>query len=196
VETTRPLTTTELSVLGLLAFGEASGYELARGAERSIGYMWAPSRSHIYKVLPRLVELGCATCREVTQQGRPDKAVYRITRHGRAVLRAWVDDVDPDPDGGNAVFLMKIFFGFVAGPDSALRQLDAYRAVVERHLSEFEAMERALPPEEPVHSRIALLHGIARARAALDWADAARVLLERERERERELAGAAARAAR
>ena len=190
METTRALTTTEYSVLGLLAFGEASGYELARGAERSIGYMWAPSRSHIYKVLPRLVEHGCATSREVAQQRRPDKAVYRITRHGRAVLRAWIDDLDPDPSGGAGVFLMKIFFGFVAKPESVLRQLDAYRALVERRLSEFEAIERALPPEEPVHSRVALLHGLARARATIEWTEAARLLLEQER------AGAAARTAR
>ena len=51
----------EYAILGLLARGESSGYDLARAADRSIAYMWAPSRSQIYKVLPRLVAWGLAT---------------------------------------------------------------------------------------------------------------------------------------
>ena len=42
-------TRTELAVLGLLAWaGEASGYELNRRAERSVGFIWAPARSQLY----------------------------------------------------------------------------------------------------------------------------------------------------
>src|SRR5690242_19305265 len=47
-------TRTELAVLGLLAWaGEASGYELNRRAERSVGFIWAPARSQLYAVLKR-----------------------------------------------------------------------------------------------------------------------------------------------
>ena len=82
METRRALSTTDYSVLGLLAFGESSGYDLVRAASRSIDYMWAPSRSQIYKVLPRLVAWGLAESREVEQHDRPDKALYRITEAG------------------------------------------------------------------------------------------------------------------
>ena len=49
------LSTTEGVVLGLVAFGERSGYELSRLAAKSVGHLWTPSQSQIYKTLPRLV---------------------------------------------------------------------------------------------------------------------------------------------
>lgn len=173
VETTKQTTTTELAVLGLVAFGEASGYDLARTAARSIGHMWAPSRSQIYKVLPRLVAAGYARSREVEQRGRPDKALYRITRAGRAALSAWIATVEPEPAGGTGVFLLKVFLGWAGSPQAVLAQLAAYRALLERRLAEFEEIDAGLAADEPPHSRIALRHGIARARATLAWADEA-----------------------
>jgi DNA-binding PadR family transcriptional regulator len=177
---TKRLTTTEYAVLGLLAFGEASGYDLARSASRSIGYMWAPSRSQIYKVLPRLVELGCATSREVAQRTRPDKALYTITDDGRAALEAWVAEVEEEPQGGNSIFLLKLFFGWAGSPEATLAQLDAYHALLERRLGEFREIEHGLAADEPVHSLIALRHGTARATATLAWVEETRVTLEQE----------------
>ena len=178
METRREPTITEYAVLGLLAFGESSGYDLARAASRSIDYMWAPSRSQIYKVLPRLVKWGFAESREVEQRGRPDKELYRITDAGLERLREWIETEEEDPPGGAPVFLMKLFFGWVAPPEAARTQLVLYRRLVERHLAEFEAMERGLPGRgEPVHSQVALRHGILRARATLDWTDEAAALL-------------------
>jgi DNA-binding PadR family transcriptional regulator len=81
------LTATECAVLGLLTKGERSGYDLAKKAERSVGYVWAPARSQIYAVLPRLVRQGLATSRKIRQSGRPDKQLYRITATGRTVAR-------------------------------------------------------------------------------------------------------------
>jgi hypothetical protein len=39
----RRLTTTEATVLGLVAFGERSGYDLARLAAYSVEHLWTPS---------------------------------------------------------------------------------------------------------------------------------------------------------
>lgn len=175
---TRALTTTEYAVLGLLAAGEASGYDLARAASRSTGYLWAPSRSQIYKVLPRLVALGYATKRDVAQQGRPDKQLYRITPDGQAGLRSWIEEVEDEPADGIGVFLLKLLFAWAAPPEAGLGQLDAYGALIARRLAEFQELERGLGPDDPVHARVALRHGIARARATLGWAEEARRALE------------------
>jgi DNA-binding PadR family transcriptional regulator len=172
METNKPPTTTELAVLGLIGLQkESSGYDLSRAAARSIGHMWSPSRSQIYKVLPRLVEAGYVQSREVEQRGRPDKAVYRITRVGRTALHSWIAHVDPDPAGGTGVFLLKLFFGWAGSKAATLEQLRAYRRLLERRLAEFETTESGLPDDEPPHSRIALRHGMARVRATLVWAD-------------------------
>lgn len=177
METNKSPTTTEFAVLGLVAFGEASGYDLSRTAARSIGHMWAPSRSQIYKVLPRLVAAGYTSSREVEQRRRPDKALYRITPAGRRALRGWIAQVEPDPAGGTAVFLLKIFLGWAGSPAAVLAQLAAYRALLERRVEEFERIEAGLGEDEPPHSRIALRHGISRANATLAWADEAERVL-------------------
>jgi DNA-binding PadR family transcriptional regulator len=172
-------TTTEMAVLGLLAEGERSGYDLAQLARRTIEAMWAPSRSQIYKVLPRLVDAGLATRREVEQQGRPDKAIYRVTAAGRDELVAWLGRVDDPPEQEGGLFLLKVFFGRYAPPAAALAQLAGYRAWLERHLGTYERMLGGLEADEPVHSRIAILHALARIRATLTWAEETRLALER-----------------
>src|ERR1044071_3959938 len=86
------LSTTEFAVLGLLSFGERSGYEMKKAAERGVGYVWTAAKSHVYAVLPRLVEGGYATTRRVTQERRPDKQVYRITKKGEEAFRRWLQE--------------------------------------------------------------------------------------------------------
>jgi DNA-binding PadR family transcriptional regulator len=173
------LTTTEYAVLGLLSDGERSGYDLARVAARTIEYMGVPSRSQIYRVLPRLVRWGLAESREIEQQGRPDKALYRVTDRGMVLLRAWVERVEEDPAGGVNVYFLKLLFAAVAPPEAAQGQLEAYRQVVERRLGELEEMERNLASDAPVYDQIALRHGIIRTRATLAWADEAEEALQR-----------------
>ena len=168
------LTTTEYAVLGLLTFGDASGYDLSRMASRSVGYMWAPSKSQTYKVLPRLVEWGLAEGREVEQRGRPDKAIYRVTDDGLRALRAWIEDVETEPSGGVGVFALKLFLAGAASEQATMAQLAAYEGFLARRLTAYEDMEANLPDDEPVHSRILLRHGIVRTRATLGWAKEAR----------------------
>ena len=86
------LSTTEFAVLGLLSGGQRSGYDLKKAAEAGIGYVWPASKSQVYAVLPRLVEGGYATAKQVRQERLPDKHLYRITKRGEAVLRVWLEE--------------------------------------------------------------------------------------------------------
>jgi PadR family transcriptional regulator, regulatory protein AphA len=165
------LSTTEASVLGLVAFGERSGYDLARDAETSVAYMWTPSRSQIYKVLPRLVASGLAASRGVAQQGRPDKSLYAITPPGERALRAWLDEVEEEPVGGGIVFVLKLFFCDFASEGTALAQLEGYRRYLERRLGSYEALDRDSGEREYVYPWYTLRHGLARVRATLAWID-------------------------
>jgi PadR family transcriptional regulator, regulatory protein AphA len=168
---TTSLSTTEASVLGLLAFGERSGYDLAQIAEKSVAYMWTPSRSQIYKVLPRLVAAQLANAREVAQEGRPDKSLYSITPLGAQKLRAWLDEVDEEPVGGGIVFVLKLFFCDFASEETALAQLAGYRRYLERHLRSYEALDRDADDPEFVYPPYTLQHGLTRVRATLAWID-------------------------
>jgi len=166
------ITTTEGAVLGLLATGgERSGYELAKLAERGVAYLWTPSRSQIYKVLPRLVAAGFARMHEVAQQGRPDKALYELTPEGLAALRRWLDDVEDEPAGGRVVFAVKLFLCDFASPPTALAHLAAYRRYLERRLEAFERLEAPAAASPRRYPQFVLQHGLTRIRATLAWID-------------------------
>lgn len=165
--------TTELAILGLIAFEERSGYDLARLAEQSVGYLWTPSRSQIYKVLPRLVDQGLARARGVRQRDRPDKALYRLTPAGRRALRAWLGHVDVEPPGGPNVFALKLFFCDLVAPLTARAQLDGYRVFLERRLRRFEAMRRDLTEVDRIFPQLILRRAIVRIQATLVWVEEA-----------------------
>jgi DNA-binding PadR family transcriptional regulator len=174
-----PVSTTEGAVLGLIAFGERSGYELARLAETSVAYLWTPSRSQIYKVLPRLVVAGLAHVRQVEQDRRPDKALYKLTARGRRVLRAWLEEVEDEPASGRVVFPLKVFFCEFASSGAALAQLSAYRAFLVRRLEQYER-ERPAAVARDGYPHHVLLHGLTRVRATLAWVDETAAAIESE----------------
>jgi PadR family transcriptional regulator, regulatory protein AphA len=172
------LTTTEAAVLGLVGFGERSGYELARLAEDSVAHLWTPSQSQIYKTLPRLAARGLARRRAVEQQDRPDKSLYRITTAGRSALRRWLGEVDDEPAQGRIVFPLKLFFAEFGPPGTAEVQLGAYRRFLERRLERYEALRTGPKRFDSTYPRLVLEHGIMRVRATLAWIDGTEAALE------------------
>jgi DNA-binding PadR family transcriptional regulator len=157
-------------VLGLLTFGEKSGYDLSLFAERSVGFIWAPTRSQIYKVLRRLEAAGLAGSRAVEQTGRPDKRLHRITGEGRRVLREWLTTVDADAEPD--VYLLKIFFGRHAPRAALIAQVTAYRDLIARTLTRYEQLDARLPRDERNALPLEVLAlGLVRARPSVDWAE-------------------------
>ena len=168
-------TRTELAVLGLLAWsGESSGYELHTRVARSVGFIWAPARSHLYAVLKRLAADGLVAGREVAQADRPDKRLFSLTEPGMATLKAWLDQVEPiEPEDRDGV-LLKLFFAAYADPDAIRAQLLDYRERVQARLAtyfEIEATFDAEPDLAALPRLQSLRLGIALMRASLEWAD-------------------------
>jgi len=177
------LTATEAAVLGLLSRGPMSGYDLRKRVERSVGYFWAPAKTQIYTVLPRLVDAGLATRREVAQSGRPDKQVYRITRAGRAALRAWLNrgPIEPVPDRNP--MLLKLFFGDAGDRDALAEQVRERRAEGEKLLTALDEIERTLDrsEREDFYPSLTRLWGRMWGEALVRWADEVLERMERAR---------------
>jgi DNA-binding PadR family transcriptional regulator len=168
----------EYAILGLLSFGEKSGYELFRFAERSVGFIWAPAKSQIYKVLPRLAATGLARMRVVEQTKRPDKQLYRLTPLGRRALRHWLTQVEIDEESDR--YLLKIFFGRQARDAALTAQVAAFRDVSARRLARYEELDAQLARNERNALPLEVLKlGLLRSRAAVAWADALLVELGR-----------------
>ena len=80
----------EHALLVALREQPASGLELARRFERSIGFFWTATHQQIYRVLGRMTADGWLDVTEVSQSGKPDKKVYAVSPAGAQVLRDWL----------------------------------------------------------------------------------------------------------
>jgi PadR family transcriptional regulator AphA len=158
---------TEYAILGLVSYGETSGYDLARLAERSVGLIWAPSRSQIYKSLGHLEELALVRGRRIAQQTRPDKTLFRLTAAGRRALEAWLRSVDDRPPTGRVTFPLKLYFCSLVGPEIALLHLAAYQRYLDRSKSELEAVR--LPAASDPYTALVWGHGARRLEATQSW---------------------------
>ena len=166
----RTLTTTEAAVLALLAIeGERSGYDLLKLVSKAIAYVWAPARSQLYAVLPRLARDGLAEQRRVVQTSRPDKLLYRITPAGRDALTRWLETPEP---GAVDAFYLRLFVGRLMAPEALAGHVEQFRADTEERLAELRRIE-------PTNTRtghdayhfLMLRFGIEQAEHALRWAD-------------------------
>jgi PadR family transcriptional regulator AphA len=172
-------TLTEYAVLGLLGqlAEPISGYDLRKVIDRSVAYIWQPSTTQMYVVLRHLVEAGLATRREVEQRSRPDKQLYRITSAGRAEIREWLERDEETNDPDRSTLVLKFFFGSQGDLRALLRQLVAFRDAYALRLATYEHMRLKQAPYEndlsDKFTALTLRYGIARASAAVEWADAA-----------------------
>ncbi len=69
--------------LGILTFGDATGYEIKKAFQERLSLLYDASFGSIYPALNKLMEQGLVSCREESQDHRPDKKVYTITGDGR-----------------------------------------------------------------------------------------------------------------
>ena len=168
------LTATEYAVLGLLSSGEQSGYDLKKRADSSVGYFWTPAKSRIYAILPRMVEAGLVRRRDVRQQGRPDKQLYRLTLDGRHALVEWLAHGPLEPDPERHLLLLKLYFGELAGPEALIEQVRGRRQEVERFRAELDEIDvRLRGADDDLYSRLTRMYGLAWAEAIIAWAKAA-----------------------
>lgn len=85
--------TLRYAVLGLLARRPSTGYELTQTFDRSLRTSWHARHSQIYPELAKLEEAGLV---EVVGHGARRSKTYAITEAGRADLRQWLVETEPD----------------------------------------------------------------------------------------------------
>jgi PadR family transcriptional regulator AphA len=166
---TAQLTTTEVAVLGLLSKGAKSGYDLKKAVDSSVGYFWGPAKSQIYAVLPRLVESRLASVKKVAQSTRPDKNVYRLTRAGRAALKAWIEETPTPPDPDRNPLLLKVFFGDLASPEVLAEHIRGRRREAEHLRKTLEEIE-VTADRGDLHAALTRRWGLEYAEAVIRWA--------------------------
>jgi DNA-binding PadR family transcriptional regulator len=149
-----------------------SGYDLLKLVARSIGFFWTPARSQVYTELKRLSRLGLVAERRVHQEGRPDKRLYELTEGGRAALQRWLDSPEVEPDTLRSQFLLRLFFGHLAGRERTLDLVRRRRRDAERTLATLREVEPQVAGNpDLLYPYLTLLSGVAHSEATLRWAE-------------------------
>ena len=167
-------------ILGLLSFGERSGYDLKQLADTSVALFYAsPARSQVYTELRRLAEHGYATEREVEQTDRPDKRLYSITESGRDALRDWLENTPTSDDVIKSHLLLKVFFGSRMDRAALIEEVRRYRDDSLRFREMLHEIRSGCSGEPgTLFTYMTTGLGIAHSHANESWADEALQLLE------------------
>lgn len=160
-------------LLGLLAEGPASGYDLARRFQEVLGALWPAQHPKIYSELARMVADGLI---DIDSHGPRGRKAYRVTDAGLAEVRHWLTSVEVDHTVRLEPLLRSLFFWLMEPEDLArhLRQEAAfyteraatYRAYAQRK----DAGEFGSSPQ--VQSmRITIEGGVRVYEALAEWAE-------------------------
>jgi len=164
---------TKHAVLGLLAYGPLSGYDIKRIYAQSLGNFWSESYGHIYPILKRLEDEGLATREVQHQTGKPDRNVYTITGLGRDELHRWLAQ-PPEPARERVEVLLKLFHGWEVGPAAMIQHVKQIRAeheaLLQRYAHYDEVMTRDNEPPSP-YWLMTVSCGQHASRAYIDWCD-------------------------
>src|SRR5690348_17145720 len=122
-------------LLGLLAEGPASGYDLAQRFQESLGSVWPAQHPRVYAELARLADAGLI---ELDSHGPRRRKAYRLTDAGPAEVRRWLAEEEVDHTFRLQTLLRSYFF-WLMDPDS----LNAHLQREHRFYAETAATLRA-----------------------------------------------------
>jgi DNA-binding PadR family transcriptional regulator len=128
------------ALLGLLARGPLSGYDLAQRLGERMQFFWGAGHSQIYPELRRLERSGLITHKRVAQTDRPDKKVQRITAKGKKSLAAWVTSPYEPPPVKDELML-RMYSVWLADPARAAERLRAEERRHRERLAEYRTFE-------------------------------------------------------
>ena len=157
-------------VLGMLATGPKSGYDIKAVVDHSTRFFWAASYGQIYPELRRLTEAGLIE-EAGHDEGSRRRTTYRITRAGRGALAAWLREPEQTHELRDEG-LLKLFFAGHLEPEAALQILRAKRAEHEQTVRRFrEEIEPIAATAERFGPLAVLRYGIGLHEFAIAWCD-------------------------
>ena len=160
-------TTVTPVILGLLAIGPRSGYEIKATVDRSTRFFWAASYGQIYPELRRLEQEGLVEGEDAPRGGRT-RRVYRLTPAGRRELEAWLTSQGELTVELRDESLLRLFFADALPREEALQLLEGRRRGHEQFLAELRRIDER-PGEDPPFVDLVLRWGIAFNEWGAQW---------------------------
>jgi PadR family transcriptional regulator, regulatory protein AphA len=166
------LTPTARVILGMLALGARTGYDIKRAIDLSTRFFWGASYGQIYPELHRLEERGLVEATDDPRGGRR-RVSYSLTPAGESALRDWLL-------GGNPLLFeirdegtLKLFFGDLLEEKDVIANLRAKQAWCELSLGMFRELEpqarTGFFEDDQLYPYVSLLYGIELLEWMRDW---------------------------
>jgi DNA-binding PadR family transcriptional regulator len=165
-------------LLGLLAEGPASGYDLTRRFQETLGPVWPAQHPKIYAELARLADAGLI---EVESHGPRGRKAYRITDAGLTEVRRWLTEDPVDHTLRIESLLRSVFFWLMPSGELTAHlesEQQFFAETAELYRQYAVAKDRGDYGTSPQTQaiRVATEAGIRLFQALADWAEWARTV--------------------
>ena len=118
-------------LLGLINYGEMTGYELDKVFKESLYPVCTATTSQIYRELTYMEKQKWLVSREEFQKGKPNRKVYAITEEGKGELKSWlIEDHISEEMRIKHPFYMQMFFAGENSIEENLKILEHMKEVV------------------------------------------------------------------
>lgn len=174
---TTTLSATGRVILGMIAKGRRSGYEIKQLVDRSTRHFWAASYGQIYPELRRLEDDELIIGRPDPAGGRA-KMAYDLTPEGERALRDWLRSDGTLTYELRDEAMLKLFFSDVE-PGTALPTIRAMRDLHERKREQLRTIEAHASQLSPGVA-LTLEIGLGVTTWLIDWCTATEERLLRE----------------
>lgn len=162
--------------LGLLSIRDACGYDLKKEFESTFKHFYSAGYGSIYPALADLAEHGLVNCREIPQDGKPDRKTYSITAAGRDAFRNALKNTNPQHKI-RSEFLAMMYFADLMDTERLSSLLDERVAALRDAVSQISRIEDEWGADTPAGAQFVAGFGSAVAHAAAEYIESHRDLL-------------------
>ena len=163
-------------ILGLLNYGDMTGYEIMIVFRDSLSYFWPAQTSQIYRELQNLKKKGWATDTYIPQVGKPDKKLFSITDSGKLELRRWLMEEATQCESKSPLLVQTFFRGELT-PDENIVFFknifafsDAFLANTQTPTENIAIYEAAIRhPERSLYWKMTMEYGIMYMNMLREW---------------------------
>ena len=168
------LTPTARVILGMLALGARTGYDIKRVIDLSTRFFWGASYGQIYPELHRLEERGLVEATPEPTGGRR-RTAYALTPAGESALQEWLRDDSSYLFEIRDEGTLKLFFGDLLEKQDVIANLRRKQAWCDLSLEIFRELEpqarTGFIEDDQMYPYVSLLYGLELLEWMRDWCE-------------------------